>query len=417
MRYLIGSLLGVGLAVALVCPQAQAQLVPVGGGHGGAQWAPVAPGCPTPYPGTVPSPYPGTPGGTPGTPGGTPGTPGGTPGTPGGTPGMPGGGDPFATGAQPGAGTGGFDASQARGTEAGSTASENLLGDLAGGGYFQTIVVVPSGVSGSAHFVTRLVRVPAVGRGSFKITEGESPRPQDRVFLNYNYYDKIGTFDSGATVRPNLDRETFGFEKTCLDGNASIGLRVPVFELNRSDGNLKREDIGDLTIIGKYAFVNDCHGGNVISGGLAVTVPTGPDEILADGTRLHSTLLQPFIGYICGGGGFYLEGFSAVVVPTDSRDTILLTNDFGLGYTLFRDTNCDGWITAITPTVEGHITTPLNHRGLSSGETGFPDIFVLTAGAHIGIGKCAVLTAGGAIPLTGPKPFDWEGIVQFNILF
>jgi hypothetical protein len=360
------------------------------------------------------------PGGT--VPGGT--VPGGT--VPGGT--MPGG--AAAGGAAGGAAAGGgapgtepssaFDLSQARGTEAPSTAAETLLGDLAGGSYFTTVVVIPpaSGLSNVA--TTRLVRVPAVGRGSFKITENESPRPLDRVFINYEYYNHLltGPASNGdvSTVHPNLHRETFGFEKTLFDSRASFGLRVPLFQTVDSGGALQSSDVGDLTFIGKFAFFDNRSTGNLLSGGLAVTAPTGPDEILADGSRLHSTLLQPYLGYVFTAGQFYLEGFTAVIVPTDSRDVTLFTEDIGVGYHLF-DGPRDTFIRQITPTFELHLTDPLDHRGLNNPSgLGFPDILILTTGAHLELSR-AILTLGAAVPVTGPKVFDIEAIAQLNWRF
>jgi hypothetical protein len=115
-----------------------------------------------------------------------------------------------------------------------------------------------------------------VRRGAFKIQENESPRPMDRVYFNYNFYSGV---DLGSK-KVDIQRETFGFEKTVLDGNASLGIRVPIFQ------NLdSKDDIGDITLIGKYAFFNDRTTGNVISGGVAVTPPTG--NFSMDGFRFH----------------------------------------------------------------------------------------------------------------------------------
>jgi hypothetical protein len=38
-------------------------------------------------------------------------------------------------------------------------------------------------------YTTRIPEMVNSGRGAFKIAENESPQPQDRVFLNYNYYN------------------------------------------------------------------------------------------------------------------------------------------------------------------------------------------------------------------------------------
>ncbi len=56
-------------------------------------------------------------------------------------------------------------------------------------------------------------------RLSFKIAENESPRPVDRVFVTYNYYNDVDVFHFGSS-RSDLHREMIGFEKTFLGGDA-----------------------------------------------------------------------------------------------------------------------------------------------------------------------------------------------------
>ena len=46
-----------------------------------------------------------------------------------------------------------------------------------------------------------------------------------------------------------------------------------------------------------------------------------------------------------------------------------------------------------------------------------PDLVVLTAGLHFGVFQRATLTFGAATPVTGPRLFDIEAIVQFNVRF
>lgn len=249
----------------------------------------------------------------------------------------------------------------------------------------------------------------ALGAG-VKIADNESPRPQDRVFGTYNYYDN--TFKSGV----NLHREMVGFEKTLLDGNASIGMRLPFFQ---TGGNGPEDsDIGDLTVILKYAILNDRECGDVLSGGLAITAPTGPGfALFGNEGDLHSTLLQPWVGGIKNMGDLYVHGFSSIVIPTDDRDVVYLFNDIGVGYFLYRATDCDRLITAIVPTFETHISTPLNHRGSDHDPIPGIDIVDLTFGTTLGIGQRSTLALGVVTPVTGPKPFDVEALVQFNYRF
>lgn len=259
--------------------------------------------------------------------------------------------------------------------------------------------------------------VPVVVRGAFKITENESPRPQDRVFTTYNYFNNVnGSLNPPGVRQADVHRETVGFEKTLLEGDASIGLRVPFFEFSGGDGTLGQGNIGDLTFISKYALINDRSTGNVLSGGLALTVPTGDGFTIPGITTIHATLFQPWAGFIYNWGNAYAHGFTSIVVPTDMREVIYLFNDLAVGYSLYRDDN-GGMIRSIVPTLEVHINTPLNHRGIETMPIGGIDIVDLTAGTTIGLGQRATLSIGAVTPVTGPKPFDIEALAQFNFRF
>lgn len=254
-----------------------------------------------------------------------------------------------------------------------------------------------------------------VVRGAFKITENESPRPQDRVFGTYNAFFNVNTTDRSAGFpETDVHREVVGFEKTFLDGNASIGLRLPILQV-RGDSSIGRDDIGDLSLILKGAIYNDAPSGNVLSVGLVVTVPTGPSFFPTGIPDIHPTLFQPWIGGIYNLGNLYVHGFTSVVIPTDERDVTILFNDIGVGYFVYRD-QC-GMIRSIVPTVEVHINTPLNHRGLEATPIGLPEIVDLTSGVTIGFGRRATLSLGIVKPLTGPEPFNVEAQAYLNYRF
>jgi hypothetical protein len=327
--------------------------------------------------------------------------------------------------------------------------------------------------------IRREVNVPLAARGPFKIGENESAMPMTRAYTTYNYFNNIavlpgrpgipplvnevlsGRFNSVVPVtqtmilpgseppitgeppppvtvtttsfdvttvhvlgfdpappprRLDVHREVFGFEQALLDGNFSVGVRLPLIQ-QTGDSSLEGSHIGDVDLIFKYALINDQDSGNVLSAGLMVTAPTGESDIAVDGSKIHPALLQPFVGYFANLGDFYVQGFSSLVVPTDSRDATLLCNDVGIGYRAYRGDSDSGLIRYINPTIEGHFTTPLDNHGAHESPAGFPDISVVTAGVHIGLGDRASLTVGASTPLTGPQPFDGEGVVQFNFRF
>jgi len=278
---------------------------------------------------------------------------------------------------------------------------------------------LPPTIHSSSSFAQ--VEVPFVTRTGIKIGENnESALPMDRITLGYNYYNNtnvngsgLGSFDTHV--------ETFQVEKTLLDGAASIGIRLPFIQ-NPGESAVGLNGIGDLTLITKYAFYADRSTGNVLSGGVAFTLPTGRDLHPVDefggslNSKLRTVLFQPYVGWIYNCGDFYTQGFSSIIMPTDWSDNVYLANSVVGGYRLYQSNNSQ-CVNYVIPVVEGHLTTPLNNRGLDSGPVSFTDVFVTTVGVHVGLYNCAQLTVGGAVPLTGPKPFDYEGTVQFTLRF
>ncbi len=282
--------------------------------------------------------------------------------------------------------------------------------------------------------------IPYAIRGGFKVAENASPMPVDRFFFTYNYFNSVRDPRNGPTdpasitttttqqVRGNviqttttsvfprapfvdLHREVFGMEKTFLDGRASVEVRLPLLQQIGSMDDFRSAHLGDITILGKYAFLLNRETGKVVSGGLAVTAPTGPGIDTIDG-RIHSTLLQPWGGYVCPFGRFYLHGFHSIVVPTDSRDVTLAFNDVGVGYFLYRGEG-DRPLRFIVPTAEVHVTTPLTHRD-GNGAFVVPDMVALTGGVHVGLFRSSVLSIGASSPLTSPRTYAVEGFVQLN---
>src|SRR5262249_43411275 len=157
-----------------------------------------------------------------------------------------------------------------------------------------------------------------IARGAFKIADNESPRPQDRVFLTYNYFNNInGSLNPPGAGQTDGHRELLGFEKTFLGGDASFELRLPFLQLTGDPGG-RDTGIGDLTLILKYALINDRPGGNCVSAGLALTLPTG-NNFAPEGipSFRDDVLFQPFVGYILARDQWYVHGFTSLVVPTN----------------------------------------------------------------------------------------------------
>jgi hypothetical protein len=92
-------------------------------------------------------------------------------------------------------------------------------------------------------------------------------------------------------------------------------------------------------------------------------------------------------------------------------------NDLCFGYFLYRDRTGERFLTALIPTIELHVNTPLNHRGSLNGDLGTPDWVDITGGTIFELCRRSTLSLGVCAPVTGAKPFDVEGIVQVNFRF
>jgi hypothetical protein len=301
--------------------------------------------------------------------------------------------------------------------------ASNVLGDQLG---VPGLTFIP--VPGVRHARAVSVAVPSVR--SFKIAEDESPRPQDRVYVDFNYFNNVNRSVNETLGSPfhniNVYRETFGVEKMFLGDLGAVELRLPLNTLSADSttpglGGVNNTDIGDLSIIGKVVLWRDCNANNLVSGGLAVTAPTGPDSFANSPVfvPVHSTLVTPFAGWIFRQDKWYVQGFTSLDVPVDSKDVTLLHNDFHVGYVLHRCQDANAWLTAVLPNLEVHINDPLNHRGATNlaDPLGTPDWIDLTTGVTFEFQRRATLAVGVVTPVTGPKPYDFELLAQLNVRF
>ncbi len=247
-------------------------------------------------------------------------------------------------------------------------------------------------------------------RGAEKIAENDSPWIADRVYFNWNYYHDVHGFWD------HINRETIGIEKSIFDGNASLGVRLPFFQVNFEGPTpaifppgVETSAVGDLILIGKLALIQTPD--TVFSTGMVVGVPTGPNADLFNdvtGEEIHSTTLQPFLGYGQVWGNTYVHGFSSLLVPTDSGDVTILFNDVGVGY--WFDLG-DGMVQAVAPTAEVHVNVPLNHRA------DFVDSVVLMFGANIVLQSDSTIGLAIGPNVSGPQLFEFETQVTFNWRF
>jgi hypothetical protein len=292
-----------------------------------------------------------------------------------------------------------FAAAPSAGTGGGGTFSPTMFGDLLGTG---ARVVRSTSVGGT----TTRTFVPLLSAGGFKISDNGSPRPQDRIYLTYNYFNDANAGDT----KFDYNRVVFGFEKTFLDGNASVGLRLPFGQGDPS--GFGQGSMGDLSLYGIYAFINDRQTGNVLSTGLVVTIPTGPSFNDDRGVDQNGWIFQPFLGYVFNHGDFFVQGFSSGIFA--ERQTAI-SNDVAVGYWFGRSN--EGMIRGIIPTVELHLYTPLDHTDASSNSIFADNILTVTTGVTFVIGERTTVGLAIGVPISGPKPDSWEGIATLNWRF
>lgn len=288
------------------------------------------------------------------------------------------------------------------GTQPAAGYMPGMFGDIIGG-------QIRTGVNlGGSGFTVVGMPNPSQNAG-FKIAENDSPRPTNRVYYNYNYFGNIDVSlgDPGVPFL-QVNRHTVGVEKTFFHENASVGLRIP-FLTFAGDPGYESRFTGDLSIITKYAILNNPDTGNIFSVGLVIGTPTGGTPLLGVPgqqtvlPRIFDVTLQPFFGYIYSiSPSLYVHGFHSVAVPTDFNDVTFMSNDVGVGYWLYR--NPDGVIQGIVPTVEIHVNTPFTHRD-PAGNVFMIDQTTLTAGGYFVLARA---TFGGAVgvPFTGPHQIE-----------
>jgi hypothetical protein len=266
--------------------------------------------------------------------------------------------------------------------------------------------------------------VPAV-RG-VKMAENQYPRPVDRFWVSFNYYDQVnsGINNEFGTPIKNMQayREVFGFEKTFLNKQASVGFRLPLNTLNITSGfpgiGGTSTSLGNFSSYFKFAVYDD--GPNFLSVGLDLNFPTGPKSFAGYPSLLgiNAFDIQPFMAYIVQRDRFYLQGFNSIAVPTDRNLATMYYCDIGLGYYFFRNEDPRALLSFIVPTFETHLNIPLNWVGFQPRYIGgTPDVVDLTFALNVGLGKRAVLSTAYVRPVTGPLPFGGEYALMLNIPF
>jgi len=245
------------------------------------------------------------------------------------------------------------------GTQPSMSFAPNMLGDTAGGS------------CGGLNFGGLLrVRIehPTFGCSRLNISENNSPLVRDRVYIRYNLFkgqsetDIFSDSPNGARSVVDLERYTFGFEKTYLNGRASIEFRMPInnqltSDINLSDfqgtTNLPLVDrsivFGNLSVLNKFMLYRsssfnlstgfginipteqpvriraNIDNDNFLLAGVGSTLPpgfTGQVDATFQGVIDNSTVnLSPFMGFVyTPNDRFFAQGFWQIDVPLNGSN-------------------------------------------------------------------------------------------------
>ena len=212
-----------------------------------------------------------------------------------------------------------------------------------------------------------------------KISENQSPAPQDRVFYTFNFFAEVNQH-LNQKFEASVDglrvyREILGFEKTFHNGDGSFGMRLPIDTVSANStitGNFAKL-AGTSTAV-RRSFVlrqvclraRPCHREPDL-GGPGHQHAERSGEVRrgeVPGRACDSTSIQPFVGYIWSRDRFYLHGFTAIDTPASLRLATLVYNDVGIGYFVLRSTDPQDWLTAVAPTFEVHVNYAPDPRRL-----------------------------------------------------
>jgi hypothetical protein len=301
---------------------------------------------------------------------------------------------------------------------------------------------------------------PLGGGGSYNISENNTSVPTDRVYFVYKGF--FNAASNTVAIGPNgpiqqsvdLHRYLLGFEKTFLDGNASIDVRMPFISgldfqglgITSDGGN-----VGNMTMYLKGLLYAD--DASAFATGLGIGLPTGsdfnvdfPDPGNAGSLTLRNetVTLMPFIASTMSlNDRWFMQSFGQVLFVT-SGDTVvnnnqvvgifnpqnLLQTDVGLGRWLWRDSSRP-YFTGLAGVFELHYTSTIQDSDVLNMPQGNPlagqlvndanrlDLLNLTSGIHAQLGPMSSLRIGSVVPLrqSPDRVFDSEIQVSFNRRF
>ncbi|MDB5335404.1 MAG: hypothetical protein JWN70_1023, partial [Planctomycetaceae bacterium] len=300
----------------------------------------------------------------------------------------------------------------------------------------------------------------AVNRvGQLRIAENVSPMPRDRIFFNYSYFQDA---QFSQVLQSDVHRFTPGFEKTFMDGNASIEFRAPfatsidpVVNLSNGSTNSGNVSWGNVNLTAKFLIYRSSS--FAISTGLQVVAPTARDTILksdvtgdvVDGRISNgATHILPFSGWLytpndrffsqgflqvdtdANGNGIYANNYlidpSLAPMGSPKRigtlyDTTNLYTSTSAGYWVYRSDSPDTLVQAWAPVMELHTSNSLEKADFvqrGQFQAGSPNRHVETInmvlGVHTQLRDRRFISAAYAFPVSGQADRQFQG--EFRLL-
>ncbi len=288
------------------------------------------------------------------------------------------------------------------------------------------------------------IRLPKPGGPRVFKNEQSRAMPTDRVFGLYHHFQNAFRLE---TASANVDLFTLGFEKTFLEGNTSIELRMPLSNpVGLSTGingqSFQTHSAGDLVVTFKGLLYSD--ESQAVALGLAVNTPTGSDLTVNVNNVNNFTLkndathLIPFVAYqATPNDDFFFNGFLQFDTPTNGNtalvngansgrtvtDQTLMYADASFGYWLFRDDEAE-LLQGLAGVLELHYTTALTradnvdlgivHFGANSGRV---DVLNLTVGLQANVARSTSIRAAFVTPLRDGKNRFFDSEFSLAVVF
>lgn len=294
--------------------------------------------------------------------------------------------------------------------------------------------------------------LPEVGGAAVRrviLSENNSPIPRDRFFVDHRFFHQVYR-DFG-----DVNRYTFGAERTFLDGMSSLEVRFPFAATLDSDQTIgstyaRNFEAGNITLALKdVLWYNEQL---LVTTGLGFTFPSADDATvnLAGVGRIMTIRNESFhlLPYMAAQwqprSDFYMIGFLQLDFDTGGNSVLAditgrnlreigvlqestwLFADVSLGYSFYEASSSDSLVQRLTAIGELHYSTTLQEADSVSGNdivvtsiSNRSDVLNATAGLLLSTNRRSMVTSAVSVPLRDgdDRQFNMELITSFNLFY